>query len=66
MICKHSSSLLAGLVVLLLTSSITIAQEKKEGQPLLDQATELKLNAKSFDDLEKVADLCEEAIRAIF
>ena len=60
---KHSSLLIAGLAILLLTSSITIAQEKKEGQPLLDQATELKLNAKSFDDLEKVADLCEEAIQ---
>lgn len=61
--CKHSSSVLSSLAVVLLISTVTIAQEKKEGQPLLDQATKLKLDAKSFDDLEKVADLCEEAIQ---
>jgi tetratricopeptide (TPR) repeat protein len=63
MMCKHSSSVLSSLAVVLLISTVTIAQEKKEGQPLLDQATKLKLDAKSFDDLEKVADLCEEAIQ---
>tara|TARA_B100000809_G_scaffold247813_1_gene277248 strand:+ start:4072 stop:5736 length:1665 start_codon:yes stop_codon:yes gene_type:complete len=60
---KPSSPFLFSIALVLLTSTVTIAQEKKEGQPLLDQATELKLNAKSFDDLEKVADLCEEAIK---
>ena len=61
--CKHSFPVLSSLAVVLLISTVTIAQEKKEGQPLLDQATKLKLDAKSFDDLEKVADLCEEAIQ---
>ncbi len=63
MMRKPSSPFLFSIALVLLTSTVTIAQEKKEGQPLLDQATELKLNAKSFDDLEKVADLCEEAIK---
>ena len=58
---RQTSPFLVSMALVLL-STVTIAQEKKEGQPLLDQATELKLNAKSFDDLEKVADLCEEAI----
>ena len=63
MMRKPSSPFVFSIALVLLTSTVTIAQEKKEGQPLLDQATELKLNAKSFDDLEKVADLCEEAIK---
>ena len=63
MMCKHSFPVLSSLAVVLLISTVTIAQEKKEGQPLLDQATKLKLDAKSFDELEKVADLCEEAIQ---
>jgi tetratricopeptide (TPR) repeat protein len=63
MMRKLSSPFLFSISLVLLISTVTIAQEKKEGQPLLDQATELKLDAKSFDDLEKVADLCEEAIK---
>jgi tetratricopeptide (TPR) repeat protein len=63
MMRKLSSPFLFSISLVLLISTGTIAQEKMEGRPLLDQATELKLDAKSFDDLEKVADLCEEAIK---
>jgi tetratricopeptide (TPR) repeat protein len=43
-----------------LASSFVMAQEN--GESLLDEAVELKLEAKSPRDLDKVADLCEEAI----
>ena len=33
-----------------------------EGDALIDKATDLKLEAKNFDDLEQVAKLCEEAL----
>ena len=33
-----------------------------EGDALIDKATDLKLEAKNFDDLEEVAKLCEEAL----
>jgi len=38
------------------------AESSNKGQMTLDQATELQLNAESFDDLEKVAMLAEEAL----
>ena len=38
------------------------AESGNKGQATLDQATELQLNAESFDDLEKVAMLAEEAL----
>ena len=33
-----------------------------EGDALIDKATDLKLEAKNFDDLEQIAKLCEEAL----
>lgn len=38
------------------------ALQAQEGEPLLDQAVDKKLDAKTPRDLDKVADLCEEAI----
>ncbi|MEX0793174.1 MAG: tetratricopeptide repeat protein, partial [Pirellulaceae bacterium] len=35
---------------------------ENEGQPDLDQAVDLKLEAESMEDLEKVAELCESAL----
>jgi tetratricopeptide (TPR) repeat protein len=44
----------------LATASVRAAEE---GQADLDKATELKLEAQSLSDLEKVAQLCESALR---
>ena len=60
---RHYYRLLISMFLVLLLASVTIAQEKQAGKGLLDQAAKLKLKAESFDDLEKVADLCEEAIK---
>lgn len=35
---------------------------ENEGQPDLDKAVDLKLDAESMEDLEKVAELCESAL----
>ena len=50
-------------VVLSVLVLINVAQADNEGQPQLDDATELKVVAKSLKDLDKVVQLCEEAIR---
>ena len=60
---RHYYRLLISMFLVLLLASVTIAQEKQAGKGLLDQAAKLKLKAESYDDLEKVADLCEEAIK---
>jgi len=50
----------ASLVVLLACGGA--ARAENEGQGDLDQATEVKLNASSMADLERVVELCESAI----
>ena len=52
--------LLTGLMLLLVTTQSAIAQEN--GESILDEAVEAKLEAKSPRDLDKIADMCEEAI----
>jgi len=49
-----------GLATWLFLAGTVSAQDK--GQAELDKATELQLSAQSLGDLEKVADLCEQAI----
>ena len=49
------------LTLFMLSAPPAIAQEK-EGEDLLDEAVELKLDARTPRDLDKVADLCEEAL----
>ncbi len=55
------------VAVLALISSawlaVAPARAEGDGQADLDQATELKLAADSLDDLEKVVQLCESALR---
>ena len=60
---KSKRILLASLIAslgftLLITNAIAA-----EGDALVDEATDLKIEAKTFDDLEKVAKLCEEALK---
>lgn len=52
------------VVVMTLAFGCLVCQalQAQEGEPLLDQAVEKKLDAKTPRDLDKVADLCEEAI----
>ncbi len=52
-------ALAAGVLLL----STTVARAENEGQDDLDQATEKKLSAESMDDLSKVADLCQSALK---
>jgi tetratricopeptide (TPR) repeat protein len=49
-------------VVLMMLAFAATARAENEGQELLDQATDLKLEAETLGDLEKVASLCEEAL----
>jgi tetratricopeptide (TPR) repeat protein len=59
---KHlafAMALAAGVLLL----SVAVARAENEGQDDLDQATEKKLSAESMDDLSKVADLCESALK---
>ena len=56
------SYLFLGLTMTCLASQPAMAQEN--GESLLNEAVELKLDAKTPRDLDKVADLCEEAIEA--
>ncbi len=56
----HVFKALLSLSMVLLIGSFLLAQE--EGQPFLDQATDAKLNAKNFQDLEEVVKLAEQAI----
>jgi len=50
------------LSMVFITGSFLVADE--EGQTFLDQATEAKLNAKNFQDLEEVVKLAEKAVEA--
>ena len=50
------------LSMVFITGSFLLADE--EGQTFLDQATEAKLNAKNFQDLEEVVKLAEKAVEA--
>lgn len=58
--CRRIASLMFVLGTLALTGGVAFAAD---GQKDLDQATELQLSAESLGDLEKVADLCESAIK---
>ncbi len=64
MMRRMRGSCVLSLLVLVLTAPIAAQdQEKKDnGQADLDQATELKLNARTLRDLEEVARLCEAAL----
>ncbi|MBA62020.1 MAG: hypothetical protein CMJ76_06600 [Planctomycetaceae bacterium] len=58
----HVFKAMLSLAVLLVVGSFLLADE--EGQMFLDQATEAKLNAKNFQDLEEVIKLAEKAVEA--
>ncbi|MCA9162723.1 MAG: hypothetical protein KDA62_07080, partial [Planctomycetales bacterium] len=58
--CRRIAFLMFVLGMLVMASGATFAAD---GQKDLDQATELQLSAESLGDLEKVADLCESAIK---
>jgi len=53
---------LLSLLIVTIAGSVLLADE--EGQTFLDQATEAKLNAKNFQDLEEVVKLAEKAVEA--
>jgi tetratricopeptide (TPR) repeat protein len=58
------NSLLRGLFVLLVSLVFTASlQADGEGQADLDEATRVKVRAQEMDDLEKVVELCESAIK---
>jgi len=61
--CRFRYQFLASMLLVLWTAVAIQAQQENAGQSLLDQATKLKLDAKSYEDLEKVANLCEQAIK---
>ena len=54
--------LLVGFVLAFLATSSGQSFAQEGGEELLDQAVEKKLDAKTTRDLDKIADLCEEAI----
>ncbi len=58
------SVLTCALVMWLAASSTSLAQDNQDGENLLDEAIQVKLEASSDRDYDKVADLCEEAIEA--
>lgn len=58
----HVLKSLLSLSFIFITGCFLLADE--EGQAFLDQATEAKLNAKNFQDLEEVVKLAEKAVDA--
>ncbi len=56
------SYLFLGIVFGLLAIQPTLIQAQEDGEALLDKAVDLKLEAKTPRDMDKIADLCEEAI----
>ncbi len=52
-----------GLGLLFIGGMTISALAEQKGLPLLDQATDLQLNADSLGDMEKVVDLCEKALK---
>ena len=50
--------------ICLVLAVCSVVQADDEGQADLDRATEIKLSAKSFDDLESVIQLCRKAMDA--
>ncbi|HTU24185.1 MAG TPA: tetratricopeptide repeat protein [Pirellulales bacterium] len=65
-LARSTAAALWGLSVCLVLALATVARgaEENGGQADLDRATEIKLTAKSFDDLESVIRLCRKAIEA--
>lgn len=57
---KFSSGFVIAAWLLTMTVTSTFAQSP--GQADLDEAVQIKFNARSLSDLDKVADLCEEAL----
>ena len=54
--------LIVGLAFCCVANLPTLAQAQDDGEALLDKAVDMKLEAKTPRDLDKIADLCEEAI----
>jgi tetratricopeptide (TPR) repeat protein len=50
-------------LIIALSLSAAVASGQEAGQADLDKATELRLSAKSLQDLERVAQLCDTAIK---
>ena len=60
--CLHSPMTMGAILALLLLGFAETAVAQSEGQTDLDEATQLKLNAQSMADLERVVELCESAL----